>query len=83
MLGIISFLLVVYYHNGRSVGAGMLTVLINRIGDVFLVLSVGFRSRFGSWGLLWVDLFRDWALIIAVLVVGASLTKRAQLPFSA
>ena len=35
-LGLVSYLLVIYYQNVRSYGAGMLTVLSNRIGDVAL-----------------------------------------------
>lgn len=48
LLGVVSFLLVVYYQNNSSVGAGMLTVLLNRIGDVFLILSIGLSSVAGS-----------------------------------
>jgi NADH-ubiquinone oxidoreductase chain 5 len=33
-LGLVSYLLVIYYQNMKSYGAGMLTVLSNRIGDV-------------------------------------------------
>jgi NADH-ubiquinone oxidoreductase chain 5 len=32
-LGLVSYLLVIYHQNMRSYGAGMLTVLSNRIGE--------------------------------------------------
>jgi NADH-ubiquinone oxidoreductase chain 5 len=39
-LGLVSYLLVSYYQNGKSYGAGMLTVLSNRIGDVALLIVI-------------------------------------------
>nr|QDH07395.1 NADH dehydrogenase subunit 5 [Microcondylaea bonellii] len=82
LLGIISFLLVVYYQNSVSVGAGMLTVLLNRIGDVFLVLSIGLSSSAGVWGILGVEQFTSYVTVVGILLVGASMTKSAQIPFS-
>jgi hypothetical protein len=37
---IVSYLLVIYYQNVKSYGAGMLTVLSNRIGDVALLIVI-------------------------------------------
>jgi NADH-ubiquinone oxidoreductase chain 5 len=39
-LGLVSYLLVIYYQNIKSYGAGMLTVLSNRIGDVALLIVI-------------------------------------------
>lgn len=39
-LGIVSFALVIYYQNKKSLAAGMLTVLANRVGDVLLILCI-------------------------------------------
>nr|APA19194.1 NADH dehydrogenase subunit 5 [Parvasolenaia rivularis] len=82
LLGITSFFLVIYYQNSSSVGAGMLTVLMNRIGDVFLVLSIGLSSGAGVWGVLSCGQISDYLVWISLLLVGASLTKSAQVPFS-
>jgi NADH-ubiquinone oxidoreductase chain 5 len=39
-LGLVSYLLVIYYQNVKSYGAGVLTVLSNRIGDVALLVVI-------------------------------------------
>lgn len=39
-LGLVSYCLVIYYQNVKSYGAGMLTVLSNRIGDVALLMVI-------------------------------------------
>jgi len=46
-LGLVSYLLVIYYQNVRSYGAGMLAVLSNRIGDVALFMVIAWIINFG------------------------------------
>jgi NADH-ubiquinone oxidoreductase chain 5 len=48
-LCLVSYLLVIYYQSGRAYGAGMLTVLSNRIGDVALLMVIACIINFGSW----------------------------------
>lgn len=81
-LGVISFLLVIYYQNKRSLGAGIITVITNRIGDVLFIFRIGLLGGVIRWGFVDIE---DWSLIIVVvgfLIVGR-MTKRAQIPFSA
>jgi NADH-ubiquinone oxidoreductase chain 5 len=49
-LGLVSYLLVIYYQNVRSCGAAtsMLTVLSSRIGDVALLIVITWIINFGS-----------------------------------
>lgn len=78
----ISYLLVVYRINKPSLRAGTLTFISNRVGDacfiigiVFLIASMAFDCS-SMWA-------RRSQFIIAGAVSLGSLTKRAQIPFSA
>jgi len=76
-LGLVSYLLVNFYGNKRSLNSGMLTVLRNRLGDVFLLIGIYIRVLIGGWKfLVWDNYRRLWIFILA------RFTKRAQLPFS-
>nr|QRW36274.1 NADH dehydrogenase subunit 5 [Deronectes moestus] len=84
-LGLVSYCLVIYYQNVKSYNAGMITVLMNRIGDVMLLIAISWMLNFGSWNyyyymeILSVDYFMQ---IILILVLIAAMTKSAQIPFS-
>nr|YP_010946356.1 NADH dehydrogenase subunit 5 [Balta vilis]WGO57074.1 NADH dehydrogenase subunit 5 [Balta vilis] len=84
-LGLISYCLVIYYQNVKSSNAGMLTALSNRIGDVFLLLVIAWMLNFGGWNyIFYLDFYKfDFDMVfISFMVVMASLTKSAQIPFS-
>lgn len=40
-LGLVSYLLVIYYQNYKSFAAGMLTCLSNRVGDSAILVAIG------------------------------------------
>jgi NADH-ubiquinone oxidoreductase chain 5 len=52
-LGLVSYLLVIYYQNVKSNGAAMLAVLSNRIGDVALLMVIAWIINFGSWSFIY------------------------------
>nr|YP_009913086.1 NADH dehydrogenase subunit 5 [Popenaias popeii]QLJ92898.1 NADH dehydrogenase subunit 5 [Popenaias popeii] len=81
-LGIVSFALVIFYQNKKSLAAGMLTVLVNRIGDALLILCICFLINWGEWSIGY-GLFGNFSMLICCLVVFGSMTKSAQIPFSA
>nr|YP_010393258.1 NADH dehydrogenase subunit 5 [Tylothais aculeata]UPX89420.1 NADH dehydrogenase subunit 5 [Tylothais aculeata] len=80
-LGIVSFVLVIYYQNMKSLGAGMLTVLANRVGDVMILVSIGLLVLQGHWMIIsiWDFYLSTW---VAITIVLAAMTKSAQIPFS-
>nr|YP_009114938.1 NADH dehydrogenase subunit 5 [Acroneuria hainana]AIX03643.1 NADH dehydrogenase subunit 5 [Acroneuria hainana] len=84
-LGLVSYLLVIYYQNVKSYNAGMLTALSNRIGDVALLLAIAWMLNFGSWNYVYYLESMSESLpmsIIGAMVVLAAMTKSAQIPFS-
>jgi len=73
LLGFTSFFLVVFFRSRSSLSGGLLTGLTNRIGDCLLLVCLGLRFASGS-SLLFSGV---------LLLVLASFTKSAQVPFSA
>ncbi len=80
-LGLVSFFLIVYYQNQSSINSGLFTLLINRLGDCFFLVSlslyfclVGYRGfRFGSLYLV---------PLLPLFLVLTFITKSAIFPFS-
>nr|YP_009740609.1 NADH dehydrogenase subunit 5 [Pseudoeoscyllina brevipennisoides]QID03571.1 NADH dehydrogenase subunit 5 [Pseudoeoscyllina brevipennisoides] len=84
-LGLVSYCLVIYYQNVSSYNAGMLTALSNRIGDVSILISIAWMLNFGSWNYICYCNFISDSFemsIITMLIILASMTKSAQIPFS-
>nr|UPX88766.1 NADH dehydrogenase subunit 5 [Ernodes articularis] len=85
-LGLVSFLLVIYYMNMKSYNSGMVTILSNRVGDVAILMCIAWLLNFGSWNLYMYMNYMfnmDYMYIIGILIIIASMTKSAQIPFSA
>lgn len=80
-LGVISFFLIVYYNSYNSIYSGLFTMLINRVGDALLVLSVAFLSLNGSLNTLMISYHGLYYFLVPVLLVGF-ITKSALFPFS-
>nr|QGZ09992.1 NADH dehydrogenase subunit 5 [Eisenia nordenskioldi nordenskioldi] len=80
-LGIVSFILVIYYQNPKSLAAGMITALTNRIGDVMLLLAIAWTLNQGHWNIMHMWNTSESVYQILVILV-AAMTKSAQMPFS-
>nr|YP_010701560.1 NADH dehydrogenase subunit 5 [Conchoderma hunteri]WCJ53108.1 NADH dehydrogenase subunit 5 [Conchoderma hunteri] len=82
-LGLVSYCLVIFYQNPKSLNAGTLTVLSNRIGDVFILVSIALLLNFGDWTFIsWMG-NSESLVLCSILIIMASMTKSAQIPFSA
>ena len=81
-LGVTSFLLVAYYQNKKSINARHLTIFTNRIGDVLIIggIALLFNNSFLSLFIVSPSSITYFRLILILI---ASFTKRAQIPFSA
>lgn len=80
-LGIVSFILVIYYQNSKSLAAGIITALTNRVGDVILLLAIAWTLNQGHW--LIINIWESPILKYQVItIIIAAITKRAQIPFS-
>lgn len=84
-LGLVSYILVIYYQNIKSFNAGILTALTNRIGDSALIMSIAWILNYGSWNyVFYVSIIKEDLnmKLICCFIILAALTKRAQIPFS-
>ena len=84
-LGLVSYCLVIYYPTKKSSRAGILTVIRNRVGDICILLRIGWFRIIGDYNFL---VWRFWSeplqrRVIIYLIIFAAMTKRAQVPFSA
>nr|YP_010582877.1 NADH dehydrogenase subunit 5 [Uzeldikra longiprocessa]UGN61297.1 NADH dehydrogenase subunit 5 [Uzeldikra longiprocessa] len=79
-LGLVSYCLVIYYNSVKSYLAGMITCLINRLGDIGLLISIAWITSFGSWHFMFYSFMYDNFIIYMVII--SSFTKSAQIPFS-
>nr|QJW33801.1 NADH dehydrogenase subunit 5 [Lymantria sugii] len=84
-LGLVSYLLVIYYQNNKSYNAGMLTALSNRVGDVLILMVISWMMNYGSWNYIFYLEFmkNDWEMnMVSGMIIMAAMTKSAQIPFS-
>lgn len=81
-LGVISFLLVIYYQNSSSLKSALITIYTNRFGDVAIIFSLFLLYRAGFWSIEFMILSNKFNIFIIIFIFLAAITKRAQIPFS-
>nr|AWL21439.1 NADH dehydrogenase subunit 5 [Spathoderma clenchi] len=72
-LGLTSYILVIYYQNSKSLAAGMITIMTNRVGDVAILVALASSET-------WSPLLTVLPPAVALLIAG--MTKSAQFPFT-
>jgi len=72
LLGFTSIFLVIYFRSRASISGGLLTGLVNRLGDVFFLALFGMVLYSGQ-------SYLSWGVFV---LVGIGITKSAQVPFS-
>nr|YP_009305888.1 NADH dehydrogenase subunit 5 [Dolomedes angustivirgatus]ANW36386.1 NADH dehydrogenase subunit 5 [Dolomedes angustivirgatus] len=80
MLGMSSYILVIYYQDNSTSGCGSITLLSNRIGDIFILLSMSMMLFNSIWEL---NMNETFPMIMLLMLMLAGCTKSAQFPFSA
>nr|DBA43761.1 TPA_asm: ND5 [Bombus sichelii] len=76
-LGLISYCLIIYYQKMLSFNSGMITVILNRLGDSSLLMIISFMMMFGSWNLI----LYKMNMLVVLLFMLMVFTKSAQLMF--
>lgn len=80
-LGLTSYLLVIYFQNDKSLGAGIITLMSNRVGDSLFILCICWCFISGFWTLGVFSYVISFYAVVCLLL--GSMTKSAQIPFSA
>ena len=79
-LGLVSFFLIVYYQNQRSITSGIFTLLMNRLGDSFFLVTIAlFFYSHPDLTMFRSNLTRVFVLCVLLLTF---ITKSAIFPFS-
>nr|YP_009691855.1 NADH dehydrogenase subunit 5 [Cyclosa japonica]QEG58635.1 NADH dehydrogenase subunit 5 [Cyclosa japonica] len=79
-LGLTSFILVIYYQNFSSSGSGAITIFSNRVGDIFILLSIALLTMNCGWNF---NMNEKFSITVLILLTLAACSKSAQFPFSA
>ena len=76
-LGLFSYCLIIYYQKNLAFNSGIITVILNRLGDSRLLIIISFIIIFGRWNLI---LYNINLLILFIFLV-IVFRKSAQLVF--
>jgi NADH-ubiquinone oxidoreductase chain 5 len=77
-LGVSSFFLIIYYQNFNAIKSGFITLLVNRLGDILIIMGFILFVLLGRY-----SVYSSFILQVNLLflLICAALTKSAQYPF--
>nr|QXT43918.1 NADH dehydrogenase subunit 5 [Neoseiulus womersleyi] len=81
-LGIVSYLLIIHYFSSMSNYSGMVTIMINRFGDIGMIFSLFFILASFSLDFIYLNEMKNLNWLVGVLIILGCMTKSAQFPFS-
>nr|AHA52542.1 NADH dehydrogenase subunit 5 [Ichneutes sp. QL-2013] len=79
-LGLSSYCLINYYQNKKSFNSSMVTMLMNRFGDICILMTISMLLMKMSWNFF---LLNKISILILFMIMITAFTKSAQIPFSA
>nr|YP_010128468.1 NADH dehydrogenase subunit 5 [Aleyrodes shizuokensis]QPO06178.1 NADH dehydrogenase subunit 5 [Aleyrodes shizuokensis] len=79
-LGMTSFILIMFYQNKKTLASSFLTMMMNRLGDIMLIMSMAIMINLNSW-MITCQMFKMYKMIM-ILICIAAFSKSAQIPFS-
>nr|QFS81157.1 NADH dehydrogenase subunit 5 [Bemisia tabaci] len=80
-LGMTSFVLIMYYQNKKSMMSSFYTMMMNRVGDITLLLTMMILMDSASWMFLSTEYLNHSMVWISFLSI-STFSKSAQMPFS-
>lgn len=80
ILGISSFILILYFINKISLIRRIYTIIINRVGDIILIIRVILAINTNSWALT--SAINNHIRYPLIIIIISLFSKRAQIPFS-
>nr|QXV86736.1 NADH dehydrogenase subunit 5 [Bisetocreagris titanium] len=83
-LGFVSFALIFFYMSFKSYHSSMITILMNRLGDISFLIVMGWLFNYGMMNFINLNLISNFELkFIWLLVMISAFSKSAQIPLSA
>nr|ACY09432.1 NADH dehydrogenase subunit 5 [Phanerotoma flava] len=79
-LGLSSYCLIIYYQNKKSFNSGMITILMNRFGDICFIISITILIYSKNLNIFLFN--KKMNIFLSFLIIIATITKSAQIPFS-
>ena len=79
-LGLVSFCLIIYYRRSSVLRSGLVSIYVNRLGDMGLMVCAFFMCLLSSW--VNISFLSLSSFLLFFFFIFSGMTKSAQIPFS-